>query len=154
MNKKDLLIISYLRSDARATLTELSKKTSIPISTIFDRMKQHQHDLFIKKHTTLIDFAKLGYNTRANILIKVDIDAREDVRKYLLNNLNVNSVYKVNSAHDFLIDAVFKNIKELEEFQEKMEGKFKIRNKQVYHVVDEIKKEEFMAQPELLEMLN
>ena len=65
MNKKDLLIVSHLRRDGRTSLTELSKKTRIPISTIFDRLKQNKNN-FIKKHTALIDFAKLGYNTRNN----------------------------------------------------------------------------------------
>jgi DNA-binding Lrp family transcriptional regulator len=152
MNKNDLLIISNLRKDARATLTEMSKRTNIPISTIFDWLKLHNLD-FIKRHAALIDFAKLGYNTRANILIKVDREKREEVKGYLLNNLNVNSVYKINSDHDFMIDAVFRDIKEMEEFQERMDEKFKIKNKQVYYIIDELKKEEFLAQPEMIKMM-
>ncbi|MBN1157224.1 Lrp/AsnC family transcriptional regulator [Candidatus Woesearchaeota archaeon] len=151
MNKKDMLIISHLRKDGRASLTDLSRKTNIPVSTIFDRIKHH--DGFIKRHAVLIDFARLGYNTRANILIKVDRAEREEVKNYLLNNLSVNSVYKVNSNHDFMIDAVFKDIKEMEEFQERMDEKFKIKNKQIYYIIDELKKEEFLAHPEMMKML-
>ncbi len=151
MNKKDLLIITHLRKDGRASLTDLSRKTNIPVSTIFDRIKNNND--FIKRHTALIDFAKLGYNTRANILIKVDREKREEVKEYLLGNLNVNSVYKINSNHDFMIDAVFRDIKEMEEFQEHMDEKFKIKNKIVYYIIDELKKEEFLSQPEMVEMM-
>ena len=151
MNKKDLLIISHLRKDGRTTLTELSRKTNIPVSTIFDRIKHN--DDFIKRHTAIIDFGKLGYNTRANILIKVDREERDEVKKYLLGNLNVNSVYKINSNHDFMIDVVFRDIKEMEEFQEHLDEKFKIKNKQVYYIIDELKKEEFLSQPEMVKMM-
>jgi Lrp/AsnC family transcriptional regulator, leucine-responsive regulatory protein len=151
MNKKDLLIISHLRKDGRTSLTDLSRKTGIPVSTIFDRIKNN--DDFIKRHAALIDFSKLGYNTRANIMIKVDRDEREEVKEYLLGDLNVNSVYKINSNHDFMIDAVFRDIKEMEEFQERMDEKFKIKNKQIYYIIDELKKEEFLSHPEMIEMM-
>jgi len=39
LNKKDLLLISKLRENSRIKLTSLSKETSVPISTIFDRLK-------------------------------------------------------------------------------------------------------------------
>ncbi|MBR9691938.1 winged helix-turn-helix transcriptional regulator, partial [Candidatus Woesearchaeota archaeon] len=71
MNKKDLKIIAYLRQNARMPLTKMSRKTQIPVSTIFDRLKMNENSLIVK-HTSLLDFSKLGYNTRANITLKVD----------------------------------------------------------------------------------
>ena len=85
MNKKDLLILSNLRKNARMSLTNMSKSTHIPISTIFDRLKLHESGL-IKKHTSLIDFEKLGFNTRANVCIKVDKEKREEIKEYLKLN--------------------------------------------------------------------
>ena len=76
MKKTDLLIISSLRQNAREKLTNMSKKTRIPVSTLFDRIRMHEGKL-IKKHTALIDFNKLGYNTRANIILKVKKTDRE-----------------------------------------------------------------------------
>jgi Lrp/AsnC family transcriptional regulator, leucine-responsive regulatory protein len=153
MNSKDLLILAHLRNDARITLTNLSKKTNIPISTIYDRLKM-QEEGFIQKHTTLIDFAKLGYNTRANITLKVDREQREAIKEYLIKHQNVNSVYKINSGYDFLIETVFKNIKDLEDFMEILDQKFKITDSQTHYIINDIKREAFMANPELLGLLD
>ncbi len=150
--KKDLLILAELRSNARETLTEISKRTSVPISTIFDKIRSYQGNL-ITKHTTLIDFSKLGFNARANIMVKVDRDAREEAKKFLMNNFNVNSVYKISNGFDFMIEGIFKNVKDVEDFIDTLSGRFKLEQVQVYYVVEDIKKEDFMNHRELLDVV-
>ena len=120
MNKKDLKIISHLRQNARMPLTKMSKKTQIPVSTIFDRLKLNEDNLIIK-HTSLLDFSKLGYNTRANIMLTVDREDKEALKEFLINNQSVNSVYKVNNGFDFMVEGIFKQIKDMEEFMESVE---------------------------------
>ena len=66
INIKDRQIISHLRNNARIPLTTMSKLTKIPVSTLFDRLKTNEDDI-ITKHTSLLDFAKLGYNARVNL---------------------------------------------------------------------------------------
>jgi len=149
MKSKDLLILANLRKDARMSLTNMSKKTSVPISTIYDRLKIFNKD-FVKKHTTLVDFSKLGYHTRANIALKVNKEHREAIKEYLLKHQNVNSLYKINSGFDYLIEGVFIHIKDLDEFLEKLEIKFDIEDKQTYYIVNDLKKEEFMSNPDLI----
>jgi DNA-binding Lrp family transcriptional regulator len=149
MKEKELLILSSLRRNARETLTEMSHSTRVPISTIFDKLRQFDNDI-IRKHTTLLDFAKLGFSTRANLSIKVDKNERDNLRDFLEKHQNINSVYKINNGFDFLIECIFKNIRELEEFIETLETKYKIKGTQVYYIIEEIKREEFMADPNLL----
>ncbi len=153
MQKKDLLILSNLRKDARMSLTNMSKATHIPISTIFDRLRMHEVGL-IKKHTSLIDFEKLGFNTRANVCIKVDKSKREELREHLSKHQNVNSVFKINNGYDFLAEVVFHNIKDLEEFMENLEERFNVTQTQVYYLIEDIKREEFMADPLLMDLIN
>ncbi|MBU4501728.1 MAG: Lrp/AsnC family transcriptional regulator [Nanoarchaeota archaeon] len=148
IKKTDLIIISSLRQNAREKLTEMSRKTRIPVSTIFDRIKLHEGGL-IKKHTALVDFGKLGYNTRANIILKVKREHREDVREFLMKHPSVNSAFKINNGYDFSIETVFQNIKEVEDFIELLEDKFSIKSKQVFYVIDELKKEAFLSNPAL-----
>ena len=150
--KKDLLILSELRSNSRETLTKISKNTGIPISTIFDKIKYYQGNL-ITKHTTLIDFSKLGFNARANIMVKVDREKREEAKKFLLSHQNINSAYKVSNGFDFLIEGIFKNVKEVEDFIDFLGGKFKLEQTQVYYIIEDIKKESFMNNNELLNLV-
>lgn len=149
MKKTDLLIISSLRQNAREKLTEMSKKTRIPVSTIFDRIKTHEINI-IKKHTALVDFSKLGYNTRANIILKVKKEDRNDIKEFLMKHSSINSAFKINNGYDFMIEAVFRNIKEVEDFIELLEEKFKIKAKQVFYVIDDLKKEAFLSNPTII----
>ncbi len=151
-SKKDLMILSELRSNGRQTLTEISKKTRVPISTIFDKLKQFEGNV-IKQHSTLINFASLGFNIKANIMIKSDIDSRLAIKDYLINHQNVNSLYKINNGFDYMFEILFPNIRELEDFLESFDKKFKVQNKQVYYIVDDIKKESFLTDPDMLDLL-
>ncbi|MCP3683019.1 MAG: Lrp/AsnC family transcriptional regulator [bacterium] len=153
VNKKDMIIFSHLRANARETLTRISKKTSIPISTIYDRIKMYEGSV-ITKHTTLIDFAQLGFNTRANIMIRSDKASKQQLTDFLINNEHTNSVYKINNGFDLLVDAVFRNIKDLEDFIEMVEGKFDVRDKQVYFIIDDLKRETFLSSPEMVDLVN
>ncbi len=148
MNKKDILLLCELRKNARESLTNISKKTGIAISTLFDRLKLQEKEL-IKKHTALIDFSKLGYTARANISLKVNKEDKKSCLGFLQGHQNINSIYKINNGYDYLVEAVFRNIKDLEEFVEQIEERFNIEKKDVFYIIDELKREEFMADKEL-----
>ena len=141
-----MLVLSSLRQNARMSLTKMSRATKVPVSTIYDKLKQYERDL-IRKHTALIDFAKLGYNTRANLLIKVDRDQRDKVQEYLQAHRNVNSIYKINNGYDYMVELVFVHIKDLEDFMESLERQFRILSQETYYIIDDIKREEFMSNP-------
>jgi DNA-binding Lrp family transcriptional regulator len=149
--KKDLLLLSYLRNNARESLTKLSKKTGIPISTIFDRLKAYEKD-FICNHVTLIDFSRLGYGAKVQIMIKVEKERRAEIKMHLMKNQFVNSAYKINNGYDFLIEGIFKDIGALQEFIENLEERFNINEKQVFFVIEDIKKEKFLADTQLLKV--
>lgn len=151
MKRKDLLLISNLRNNARETLTNMSKKIKMPISTIFDRLRTHQKGI-IEKHTTLINFGELGFSTRATITVKVGKKQRDDLRKHLETHLNVNSVYKINNGYDFLVEVVFKGLKEMEEFIESLEEDYRIKT-QVYYIIEDIKRESFLTEPSMIDLV-
>ncbi|AJF61977.1 TPA: Lrp/AsnC family transcriptional regulator [Candidatus Woesearchaeota archaeon] len=152
MKSKDYRIISHLRKNARVPLTKLSRETSIPVSTIFDRIKANEENIIVR-HTTLIDFSTLGFHTRAHILVKVSREFRAEAGNYLQKHPNINSVFRINNGFDYMFEAVFRSIVELEGFIEKLDQKFKIEEKETYYIVEDIKKEEFMAEPDLLSLV-
>ena len=140
----DLALICNLRSDARTTLTELSKRTKVPISTVFDKLRNYENK-FILKHTTLLDFNKFGFFARANVILKVGKKQVESIREYLSNHPNVNCLYKINNGFDFQVELIFKHMQYLEEFLDQLSSKFIIRQKVVYYLLDDIKRESFMT---------
>ena len=149
LKKSDLMFLTFLRQNSRQTLTRISKLTKIPISTLYDKLKQHENQL-IQKHTTLIDFSRLGYNSRAKIMLSAAKTDREKMRAFLKEHSAINSLYKVNNGYDFLAEAVFENIKELEDFLESLEERFSIKDKKVFYVIEDVKREGFLSRPEII----
>ncbi len=151
LNRTDMKILSHLRQNSRETLTRISRLTKIPISTIYDKLKGNEQGVILK-HTALIDFSKLGFNTRVNLLIKVNKKQRDELRSYLMTQHQVNSVFRINNGYDFLMEGIFREIKDLEDFNERLEDRFDIKGKQTYFIIDEIQRESFLSQPELLDL--
>ena len=134
----------HLRENSREKLTSISKKTNIPISTLFDLLKELQGGLILKS-TVLLDYSKLGYHARAKVFLKVSNENKEKLRNHLKLNSNVNTIYKINNGWSFLIETIHKNIKELDIFLEKLEDNYKIENKQIHYLIDEVKREGFIV---------
>ena len=152
ISKKDAEIISHLRNNARKKITNISRETNIPVTTIYDKLRVHNKK-FVKKHTTLLDFPKIGLHAKAHISIKVDKDSRDALQKFLIEHPNVNSLSKTNFNSDFLAEVVFKDTAGVENFTENLERNYQINEIQVFNIIDELKKEAFLTNPEHYEVL-
>ena len=151
MKNKDLLIVSCLRQDARMKLTDMTKLTKIPVSTLFDNIKAYEGGL-IRKNTAIISFEKLGYQAKALILFSTGNGGREKLFQLLNKSKNVNSLYKINNGWSFMAETVFPGVKEVEEFMEGVEEQVKLKDKKIFYIIDEIKKEEFLANPQMTKL--
>ena len=144
MKNKDYKILIELRKNSRAQLKEISKNTSIPISTIYESIRSNYSNI-VKKHTTILNFENLGFFARANICLKCNKKSKESIFNHIKCHPNVNSLYKINNGYDYMIEGIFKNIKDVEEFIENIEDSYGIKSKEVYYIVDEIIKENFFT---------
>ena len=152
MNKNELLLMTCLRQNSRASLTSLSKKTGIPISSIFDKLKRRYGSL-ITRHVSLLDFAQLGFAIKVHMLIKVGKNDKDPCRETLEKFFNINNLFKVNNGYDYLFEALFHNLKELDDFNDALERKFTITKRETYFVIEDIKKESFLADPHIVPYL-
>ena len=149
IGKNNLMIIARLRKDGRESLTKMSRITCIPITTIHNKLKEFENNL-IKKYVAIIDFTKIGYNTRAMITLRVKKDYKEELKNFLIENKNINSVYKINNGYDFLIEVIFREIGEVESFLEKLERDLKVDKKEVHYIIEEINREVFLTHENFL----
>jgi DNA-binding Lrp family transcriptional regulator len=150
--KKDLPIIAQLRKNSRMSLTKIGRKTGIPISTVYDRMRIHEGKA-IKKYTAVLDFNEFGFNTRVHLLLSLPKDKRIDAQKYFCKHHNINSVYKINNNFDFLVEGIFKHIKHLEDFIDVIEQRFLVDHIEVHHIIEDILREQFMQNPKTANFL-
>tara|TARA_Y100000310_G_C20610398_1_gene777706 strand:+ start:588 stop:1025 length:438 start_codon:yes stop_codon:yes gene_type:complete len=133
-----------LRADSRMSLTKMSRKTQIPVSTLYERLKSYKAGL-IKKHTAIVDFSQLGFSARAKVLLKVEKSDRSSLRHHLMASPFTNGVYKVNNGFDFLVEFIFRNMKELEEHLEYLQENFDMKDTKAFYIIDELKEEDFLS---------
>lgn len=146
----DLLIVSHLRQDARMSLTQMSRETRIPVSTIFDKIKGFKETGLIRKNTSIVSFDRFGYSTKAIIFLSTSREERGQLIDILKNSNNVNSLFKVNNGWDMIAEVIFPSFNEVEEFLERIEEKVSLSKKEVLYIIEEIKREEFLSNPKRL----
>lgn len=144
--EKLIPFVCLLRQNARETLTNLSKKTQIPISTLYDRLK---NGAYFTKHTSLLDFGALGYQCRALLCLRVDRQKRSALQAYLERHPSLNCLYKINNGFDYFAEGIFRHVKDLEDFLDVLDLKFKLAASAVYYVIEELAREKFMTDPVL-----
>ena len=107
MKQTDLEIIDCLRQ-GRISISEMARKLKMPISTVRDRIKNIE-EKFVVKHSSLLDYSKLGYSSNAILAVKISPKEKKDFLKFLKRQSCVNSIYHINSGFNFLIELVCKD---------------------------------------------
>ncbi len=142
MKEKELQIVRHLRTNGRETLTRLSKKTGVPISTLFDKLNQYKQE-FIVRHTCLLDYARLGFDLRVQLLVKLSKD-KERFEHFIVEHYHVNSVFRINNGYDYLIEAVFKNMSDFTDFMLALE-RHGIKDRKEFYVLQDLRREAFLT---------
>ncbi len=140
IKESDMKIISELRSNARQTLTNISKVTKIPTSTIYDRIKLQEKNI-IKKHTSILDFPSIGYNIRLHLMINTK--DKNKFSEFINDNPNINTAFSTEGEYNFIMDCIFQKMDEMQSFMEELE-KQDIERKHSSFITDQIISENFM----------
>lgn len=141
---KERQLLAYFRKNARLALTQISRQTGMPVSTIFDKLRRYEGKV-ITKHASLLNFTNLGYGARAKVFLKTPAENRQRLGSYLKVHPSINNVYRINNGYDYLAEVVFKTVQELEAFLEVLELEVGVTDKAVHYIIDEVAREQFMV---------
>lgn len=139
MKPQELRILQELRKNSRRSLTDISDKTSIPLSTVFKKVDKFEKDL-VRRYVSLIDFNMLGWSIRINLVLKSK--DRESLKKFLSEHKNVNSLCRISQGFDFFVETVFPSMLEFENFMEELNDK--VSDKKIFHIIEDLRKEDFV----------
>jgi len=145
MKTNDIQVLTYLREDAMQPLVKISKKTGIPVTTIYDKLRRHEGRI-IKKYTSLMNFSEFGFPVTAFLIVRGDKQQEDEMKAYLRRHPNVNSVYKTEPFTSFMIEAIFQRVYDVVKFFEELEHRFKIYEKKELYVTEEVAREKFMTE--------
>ncbi|MBW3013294.1 Lrp/AsnC family transcriptional regulator [Candidatus Woesearchaeota archaeon] len=144
ISEKDSQIIRELRKNSRASLKEIAERLGLPSSTVHDKVRRFEGNI-IEKHTTLLNFKELGYFSHFFLSLKTKREKRNELKEFLKSSRYSNTVYQVNDKFDFLVEVVFYNLKEAQDFFDQLKECFPIEDLYVHSIIDNVKKEEFLS---------
>ncbi|MEA3429904.1 MAG: Lrp/AsnC family transcriptional regulator [Nanoarchaeota archaeon] len=138
LSKNEIVVLKQIRENSRETLSSMSKKINIPISTIFEILKRLERKV-VSKHVSLLDFSKLGYGLKVNFLLKAS--DKDLLRQFLVQNSSINDVSTCLNEHDFYIKCIFSSMKDYSNFKDELEKNG--ADFEETFVLEELKKEGF-----------
>lgn len=137
LDQKSLEIISHLRKNSRKPLTKIAEEIKTPITTTHDYYKRLGR--YFEKHTSIIDFSKIGYKIRSFLII--NNSNNKNIDNFLLSHNQINNIYRLHKER-MAIDIIFNNMQNQSEFLEKLE-ELNIEIIDEYKIIEELKIEDF-----------
>ena len=123
LDENDMKIVELLKTDARLTTKQISKKTLLPITTVHNRIKKLERMGIIKHYSAIIDYKKLGKAISAYILMTIDYSylkqkniTQHDLARSIKNHPWVNHVSMVTGNTDMVLKVVVNDVNQLDEF--------------------------------------
>ena len=123
MDKKDEQIIEILKENSKLSTQQISKKTSIPITTVHNRIKKLEKEGVIKRYTLELDNKKLGKDIAAYINIVVDYRllkeknlSQHELARKLKQHEFVEEAAMITGGTDLIIKVRVKNLDQLDNF--------------------------------------
>ncbi|MBS3119227.1 Lrp/AsnC family transcriptional regulator [Candidatus Woesearchaeota archaeon] len=121
MDAKDELIIEELGNNARATSSQIAKKTRIPIATVNRRIRQLSSEGVISRFTITLNHEKIGKTLLAYIFVRLDHKAMkdskigvDDVLKKISRVEEIEDINLLAGEEDMLIKLRAKDTKDLD----------------------------------------
>lgn len=148
LTKKELEILTYLRSNGRHTVTQIGKKLDVPRTTVFDKIKKFRKLRLITRFAAIINFNQLGGDICAYVMFKTDVSKKEELGNALAASGHTNNVLKLGNEYDFLASLVFENMMDMHAYLDIISKKYEIKDVKILYIASELKREGFMAKYE------
>jgi len=113
---KDIKILKILSSDSRISLRKLSKRISLSITSVINRVEKLENSGIIKKYTLELEPTKLGFLLPVVIDIRVSKGRLREVEEAIARYPNVVAVYDITGDYDVSAIALFRDRFELDRF--------------------------------------
>ncbi|MDP3966283.1 MAG: Lrp/AsnC family transcriptional regulator [archaeon] len=118
LDEKDKRVILILKEDSSLTVSQISKKSKIPITTVHNRIKRLKENGIIKNYTINLDHEKIGKPIKSYILVTVNQNKshpQEEIAEKISKIEDVISTDIVTGQTDILSVVKTDSIKNLNE---------------------------------------
>ena len=148
LDQKDLLLLEILRNQGRKALTHSQisqrlRKEGIGISqpAVFKRIKRLEEEQIIEQFTILPDYAKLGFNTKFYVRLKVDPASYNTIAfNFLSDQPEIADLYRTGENYGLLAIVRTQDIESYNKFIQKLYNDSHILDTHTTLVLEERKK--------------
>ena len=109
VDEKDRAIIKVLRKDAKASVQEISSLTSIPATTVHQRIKRMERMGVIRAYQAVIDEKKIGLGAMAIVFF----DGPSQITAQLHMMDAVRRVVAMVGDHDFMVELACATVEDI-----------------------------------------
>lgn len=113
LDAADLKILKELQKDGRMNYAEISRRTGIPSSTVYDKITKLVNKGVIKKFTVILDKEKVGFGVSALIGIDTGAEMYKNVARELCNLHELVRVYGTTAQFDLMAKVRTTSLKRL-----------------------------------------
>jgi len=105
----DQKIIEILKTDAKTSNREIAKKTKLPVTTVFNRIRRLEKNGVIRGYSAVLDYKKLGLKLTAYSLLHYNISiwgketSRAELKRQLIALPNIEEVKYIIGQYDILL---------------------------------------------------
>jgi len=122
LDETDRKIINVLLENSRLSYRQISKRISVSVATVMNRVNKLEEQGIIQKYTTKINYEKIGFDVEVLIEIRISKGKLFEVEKKIASHNNVFAIYDVTGASDAIILARFKNRRIMDNFLKKIQS--------------------------------
>ena len=117
VDASDKELLSYVYHNHHQSTSEIARNTSLTRNQVEYRLRKYEDNGLIRKYFPVFDYAKLGYNNVALLLLK--FEKRRMSKEFvntLAKNKNTISYGETHNRYDLYLNCVFKDDNEINEF--------------------------------------
>ncbi len=114
----DLKILKVLNKDARKPYKAIAEELGVSDATIRNRINRMLKEGVIKQFNVLVDYHKLGRIIKAFIGLRVQPPKLKEIVEHLIENPDVQVLYRTTGEVDLFVEVIFKDMDELNGFLE------------------------------------
>jgi len=120
MDQIDINILEVMKVNGRATASEISRKVSLSIPAVSERIRKMEENHIIEQYSVKINRDKTGYKLLTLVFVNIDLTTNiENFRNTITQFDEVIECHHMAGEYDYMLKVLLKDTSELEDFLSK-----------------------------------
>jgi len=120
LDEKDRKILRILVSNSRTPFSKIARELGLSEASIYVRIRKLEKMGILKGYTASIDLTKLGYSTRALIMLKLSPEKYREAISRIKVFSNTIDVYEITGEFHVVMKVVARSNEELSQLIDKL----------------------------------